>query len=418
MSETSLRGVDLAGTREAGTDPDALRRAFGLLEAWIADGVLPGAAALVTRGGKVAGEAYLGLARKADARPVTSDTIWSLASVTKPFTATAVMLLVERGLVTLDEPLAGLLPEFLDAPASPFDRRRVSLRHILAHCSGLPGFGPDNLALRKQHRPLEDFVRSFCRQPVLFEPGTAHMYSNVGILLAAEVIGRAVSGELGVAVEAPRVGRYHRFVHEEILAPLGMVASSLLPTPAWDERIAWVEETGQEGRDYEMDNSAYYRSLGIPWGGMFSRPRDLARFVDLFLPTAAGRPRVGLDVTSSRLVSPASAAAMISVQFAPPHAPVDVAPGLREDTPGESPSPAVAWGIGWGLKGAERAWPSGELSSAATYGHGGSSGTMVWADPAADVVCVLLTNRAFAGGWAADRPRLTLFSNAVLAAVR
>jgi CubicO group peptidase (beta-lactamase class C family) len=109
---------------------------------------------------------------------------------------------------------------------------------------------------------------------------------------------------------------------------------------------------------------------------------------------------------------------MIATQFAPPQAPKEAAPGLREDTPDGAPASAVPWGIGWSLKGAERAWPSGDLGSPATYGHGGSSGTMVWADPAVDVTCVLLTNRAFASGWAADRPRLSLFSNAVLAAVR
>src|SRR5262245_30066420 len=93
MGETELRGVEVAGARDAGMDPDALRRAFGLLEGWVRDGVIPGAAALVARGGKVAGEAYLGTARRGANVPVTSDTIWSLASVTKPFTATAVMLL-------------------------------------------------------------------------------------------------------------------------------------------------------------------------------------------------------------------------------------------------------------------------------------------------------------------------------------
>jgi CubicO group peptidase (beta-lactamase class C family) len=422
MTEMNLRGIDTLGARDAGVDPDGLRRAFALLAAWIEEGVLPGAAALVTRGGKVAGEAYLGLARRSDGTPVTSDTIWSLASVTKPFTATAVMLLVERGAIALDEPLFQLLPEFLQAPETPFDRRRVTLRHVLAHCSGLPGFSPDNLALRQAHRPLEDFVRSFGQQPLFFAPASAHLYSNPGILLAAEVVGRAVSGALGVAVEAPRVGHYHGFVHEEILAPLGMAASSLVPPAAWDERIARVEQTGQEGQDWEVANSAYYRSLGIPWGGLYSRPRDLARFVDLFLPTAAGRPRVGLAAStgaaSPRLVSAATAAAMISVQFAPPEAPADVAPGLRESVPGDTPAPAVAWGIGWGIKGEERAWPSGDLSSPATYGHRGASGTMVWADPKSDVACILLTNRTLASGWTTERPRLTLFSNAVLASVR
>jgi CubicO group peptidase (beta-lactamase class C family) len=420
MSETLLRGVDVTGARDAGLNPDVLSRAFGLLGAWIEQGVLPAAAALVARGGKVAGEAYRGLAKPAAGVPATSDTIWSLASVTKPFTATAVMLLVERGVVSLDEPLTQLLPEFARGAASPFDRRRVTLRHCLAHCSGLPGFSPDNFDLRAAQRPLEDFVVSFGQQPLFFEPGTAHLYSNPGILLAAEVVGRAVAGELGAEVEVPQVGRYHDFVQREILAPLGMTASSLRPPDEWDERIARVQQTGQDGRVYEMANSAYYRSLGIPWGGLYSRPRDLAKFVDLFLPTAAGRPRlaVGEAASTSRQVSSSTATAMISVQFAPPEAGPDVAPDLRDGgVPPAPPRPAVPWGIGWGIKGSQRPWPGGELTSPETYGHLGASGTMVWADPRTEVVCVLLTNRTLASGWPTERLRQAMFSNAVMAAV-
>src|SRR5579883_1712527 len=318
MGESGNRGIDVARASEASLDPEGLRRAFGLLESWIDEGVLPGAAALVARGGRIAGEAYLGVANRAKEQPVTSDTIWSLASVTKPFTATAVMILVERGVISLDDPLYRLVPAFLRAPTTAFDRRLVTVRHLLAHCSGLPGFSPDNTALRQEHRPLEDFVRSFGSQPLFFTPGAFHLYSNPGILMAAEVVGRAVAGALGVETDEPLVGRYHPFVDEEILAPLGMTLSALRPPAAWDNRIAWVERTGQEGLDWEGANSTYYRSLGIPWGGMFSRPRDLVRFVDLFLPRAGGRQRIGLDPESAidapRIVSPATAHEMISIQ--------------------------------------------------------------------------------------------------------
>src|SRR5258708_29601882 len=117
-----------------------------------------------------------------------------------------------------------------------------------------------------------------------------------------------------------------------MLAPLGRTSSSLLPPEEWSERIALVERTGQEGKDWEVGNSAYFRSLGIPWGGMYSRPRDLVRFVDLFIPAAAGRQRVGFNAATpepTRLVRPATAAAMTSVQFAPPDAPPELAPRLR-----------------------------------------------------------------------------------------
>jgi beta-lactamase class C len=422
MAETVKQGIDVAGAADAGLNPERLVRAFGLLERWVETDVLPGAAALVARGGKIAGEAYLGRANRARDLPATSETIWSLASVTKPFTATAAMLLAERGEFSLDEPLHELLPEFLDAPPTDFDRRLVTLRHALAHCTGLPGFSPDNFALRRAHRPLEDFVVSFGRQPLFFEPGTAHLYSNPGILLAAETVGRACAGSLGVRVDRPQVRRYHDFVHQEILAPLGMMGSSLLPPEDWRDRIAIVERTGQEGQDWELGNSAYFRSLGIPWGGMYSRPRDLARFVDLFLPQARGRPRPGLLAHSAEpvgpLLSPAAAEAMVAVQFAPPDVSPTIAPDLRDIALRDRPLPAVPWGIGWEIKGQKRPHSSGELTSAATYGHLGATGTMVWADPQADVTCVLLTNRTLASGWTStERPRQALFSNVVMASL-
>ncbi|HEX2323829.1 MAG TPA: serine hydrolase domain-containing protein [Chloroflexota bacterium] len=411
--------VDVEGADEAGLDAEALRRAFDLLASWVKADVLPGAAALVARGGKVAGEAYLGLAHRAQQRAVGPETIWSLASVTKPFTAGAVMLLVEEGRLSLDEPLYRMLPEFLDGAASAFDRKAVTLRHVLSHCSGLPGFSPDNTALRQAHRPLEDFVRSFGAQPLLFAPGSAHYYSNPGILLAAETVGRALAGTLGERVPGPAVSRYHPFVHERILAPLGMESSSLLPPPEWDERIAWVERTGTEGMDWEGANSRYYRTLGIPWGGLYSRPRELVRYVDLFLPLAGGRQRVGTGAAEGvQLVSPATAQAMTAVQFDPPDAPSELAPELRDAAARTPPLTAVEWGLGWTVKGTKRPHFSGELTSALTYGHLGATGTMVWADPAQDVACVLLTNRTLVSGWTQERPRQALFSNAVMAALR
>lgn len=419
MSASPATGIILDTAREAGFSPDGLRRAFALLDDWIGAGVLPGAAALVARGGRVAGEAYLGLADRAGGRAVDAGTIWGLASITKPVTATAVMLIVERGLIALDQPLGDLLPEFLAGQTPAFDGRAVTVRHLIAHCSGLPGFSPDNLDLRRGHRPLGDFVRSFLRQPLLFAPGALHYYSNVAICLAAEVVGRALAGTLGREGAPLAIDRYHDFVHEAILAPLGMASSSLRPPAAWDGQIARVEDTGQEGTDWEMANSAYYRGLGIPWGGLFSRPRDLIRFVDLFLPAAGGRRRLGnadgaADVP--QVIAPATARAMTTIQFAPPDAPPALAPALRDGAPPEVVRPQVEWGLGWAIKGAKRGHESGDLTSPATYSHGGATGTIAWADPAADVACVLLTNRAMRSGWHTEGLRMARFGNAVLAA--
>jgi beta-lactamase class C len=419
MPSPATTGLLLDTAHDAGFSPDGLRRAFALLDGWIEQGVLPGAAALVARGGRVAGEAYLGVAERASGRKVDPETIWGLASITKPVTATAVLLLVERGLVALDQPLCTLIPEFLGGPETGFDRCAVTLRHQLSHCSGLPGFSPDNFDLRRMHRPLADFVRSFYRQPLLFAPGALHYYSNVGICLAAEVVGRALGGVLGQRVESPAVDRYHAFVQEAILGRLGMASSSLRPPAEWDGRIARVEDTGQEGTDWEMANSAYYRSLGIPWGGLFSRPRDLIRFVDLFLPAAGGRQRIGVadsTIPAPPIIAPATARVMTTVQFAPPDAPPDLAPELREGGPPDVIRPQVEWGLGWAVKGTKRGHESGDLTSPATYSHSGATGTVTWADPATDIACVLPTNRAQRSGWHTDELRMARFANAVMAA--
>jgi beta-lactamase class C len=103
------------------------------------------------------------------------------------------------------------------------------------------------------------------------------------------------------------------------------------------------------------------------------------------------------------------------VQFAPPDASTTIAPDLRDVAPRDPLLSSVPWGIGWEVKGGKRPHSSGELTSGATFGHLGATGTMVWADPQADVACVLLTNRTLASGWTTERPRQALFSNAVLA---
>jgi beta-lactamase class C len=420
LREDYLRGISIADEPGHEHNPAALRRAFGILERWIADAVVPGVGALVLHHGNVVGEAYLGTMRRGTDQPATSDTIWAVASVTKPFTAAATALQVERGLLSLDEPLATIIPEFLDTPDPEPYRRAVTLRHCLSHCSGLPGFPPDNLALRRAHQPLAAFVRSWAHQPLLFAPGTLHYYSNPGILLAAEATGRAATGTLGQPLDTPAIDHYHDVVHHDILAPLGMTSSSLRPPATWADRIAWVSDTGQEGEPYEQANSPYYRQLGIPWGGLFTTPRDLARFVDLFLPAANGRQRHGIVSrdrhSAPRLLHPATIREMTTIQFAPPDAPADLAPELRDGTPPAFPRPAVPWGLGWSVKGTKRGPESGDFTSPATFSHSGATGTFVWADPSHDLACILLTNRAMRSGWHTARHRFIHFGNAVLAA--
>ncbi|MAG35638.1 MAG: hypothetical protein CL878_05255 [Dehalococcoidia bacterium] len=405
--------VDVAGAEAAGVDAGALRRAFGLLEGWVGDHVVPGAAALIARHGQVAGTCYAGTAEPRTNRPVDASTVFSLASITKPVTATAVMQCVERGWFALDEPIGILLPEFLNGPASgpnvP-ERATVTVRHLLTHTSGLPGFSAANMRLRRRQAPLEDFVSSFQGTPLFFAPGTAHLYSNCGILLLAELVGRGNAGTLGQRSESSAVSHYHKHVHQQILDPLEM-ASSWIPVPeeAWG-RVAHVADTSQEGTTYEAANSAYYRRLGIPWGGLFATAADLARFTSMFMP-GVHRLADGNDVLAA-----ASRDAMTRIQVSVPPASPDAARELR-DSGAVAPWPQVEWGLGWEVKGRKTGHVSGDLTSPQTFSHIGVTGTLAWGDPVTGVVCILLTNRMQTSGWTSERPRRALFSNAVTAAM-
>jgi CubicO group peptidase (beta-lactamase class C family) len=354
-----------------GMDPVALERAFDLLRGWVDEGTLPAATALVARGGAVAGRCRFGvLARGAAGRPVGADTLYAVASVTKPFTATAVMQLVETGVLSLDQPVRELLPEF----AGP-ERDAITLRHFLTHTSGLPEYVEDNEEIRRRHLGLDAFVRSYCRGRPVFPPGETWSYSNYGFGLAGEIIAR--HGGMG----------YHEYVTKRILEPLGMRDSTLLPPATVVDRIADVWLPTEPHTDHERYNSAYFRGLGIPWGGLYTTPDDLAVFAQAFLQGGA------------RILVAETAAAMTRNQLS----------ALR---------PPASWGLGWDVKGSKANHFSGTRTSPATFGHTGSSGSMLWADPATGVVCVMIGTRSAESGWAdGPVPRRALFSDAVAAAV-
>lgn len=265
----------------------------------------------------------------------TPDAVFLLASISKPMTASAVMLLSDRKQLTLDDPVSKFIPEFRGG-----ERDRIQLRHLLTHTSGLPDMLPENDALRKRHAPLKDFVAATCTTPLLFSPGSKVKYQSMGVLLAAEIVER-VSGR-----------PLPDFLRDEIYRPLGMKATSM--GLGGRELAGTMQVQVDEHNDWDW-NSAYWRNLGSPWGGAHATAADVGRFLRYF---ADPTPPV---------LKPATVMAMITDQNR----------GL--------PTP---WGIGWTL-----ARGFGKHSSVRTYGHGGSTGTLAWLDPEKGVSFVLLTTK-------------------------
>ena len=336
---------------EAGLCRERLKQALKLLERWTKEGKVPGAAIAVARNGVLVEPMGFGrMAPEEDAAPLRSDTIFLVASVTKPVTASAAMRLVEEGRLSLDDRVADIVPEFGNR-----GKEAITVRHLLTHTSGLPDMVPANRALRAQHAALKTFVQHICDCEVLFPPGTNVSYQSMGIAMLGEIIERITGVPL------------REYMRRTFFEPMGMEDTSLGMSSDRHHRIALVRiPEDQRGTDWHW-NSAYWQGFGAPWGGMFSTVRDMAIFLQMFLEGGRHGGR--------SILSPMTVRAMITDQIRPmSHIP-------------ESVKCAQRWGLGWHLR------AGGDLTSSATFGHGGATGTVVWADPKAQFICVIFTTQ-------------------------
>lgn len=307
---------------------DRLDQAVRLVGARVAAGEVAAAVLHVRSGNRVLNQAF-GAAR-------TPRAVFLLASITKPMTATAAMILADRGEISLNDRVQKFIPEFQGG-----ERNRVTLRHLLTHTSGLPDMLPENEELRKRHAPLKEFVAATCRTPLLFSPGTRVQYQSMGVLLAGEIVER-IAGR-----------RLRDFLRAQVFERLGMPDTSL---GLGGRRIP---ETMQCQVDERTDwdwNSAYWRDLGSPWGGAHSTASDVSRWLRYFVHP------------DPPVLRAETAAAMIANQNQ----------GLN-----------LPWGLGW-MTGEGRL---AKGSSSRTFGHSGSTGTIAWLDPEKDLSLVLLTTK-------------------------
>lgn len=334
--------------------------AAGVLSKAAAEGQLHAASLCVRHGKEVFARAF-GAAKSEDA-------LFLLASVTKTLTAAAVMTLVDLEKLRLDDPVAKFIPEFSEGA-----RSRITIAQLLTHVSGLPDQLPENEALRKRHAKLPDFVAAAVRTPLLFDPGTRYSYSSMGILLASEVARRITGTE------------FPDFVDRAVFRPLEMKHSVLgLGKYTMEEIVRnQVEKAAPESgagdptaKEWDW-NSPYWRALGAPWGTAHASSPDVARFFADFLHP------------SGRMLKPETCRLMVKN-----HNPEGFAPrGLGFAVGSQAGSPGC---------------------SEKTFGHSGSSGTLAWADPAKDIVCVVLTT--LPAGAASPHPR-TAASDLVAKAV-
>jgi len=371
----------------ATTATTGLADALRLIDGWIGPRGVGGAAAVVWHRGAIAAERYAGEARPGV--PVDERTLFALASVTKPVTATVVMTLVEEGRLALDEVAARLVPEFAAGPeAATSDadpalealRSRVTVRQLLAHTSGLPEDAGPRQVRYADKTDLGTVMAALCRLPLQSAPGAELRYSNAGYAVLARLV-EHVTGE-----------PFWDAARRRVLDPLDLRDTVARPGLALADRLALLADTSHVGTELETYNGAYWRDLAIPWGGLFGTARDLARFAGAFLPAGP------------RLLAPPTVALMTS----------DQAGGV----PGGVESVGVRWrvahwGLGWEVKGSKRRHWTGELTSPRTFCHFGHAGTLLWADPARDLALAVFANRTTTHLWPFVPARWARLSNAV-----
>ncbi len=371
-SGSSVAQTSTAATAKAAAVATDFAAVDRLIEDGIAQKKLPGAVLVVGHGGREVYErAYGNRAEEPSVEPMTTDTIFDMASLTKCLvTTTAVMQLYEQGKVALDAPVMTYLPEF-----GVNGKDKVTVRELLTHYSGLP---PD-VKLSDAWTGKDEGVRRAMTSGLDTPPGTAFKYSDINFIT------------LGVLVERLSGERLEEYAQRHIFEPLHMTETTYLPPASLMGRIAPTAYNddkpvgdGKLLRGTVHDPTT--RRMGGVAGhaGVFSTAHDVSVFAQALLDRRAGRP--------SAFPLKQSTVELMTTPEQPGHLPSDLdqpAGGVAATYP--SRSGREVRGLGWDIDSAFSR-PRGEVFPVGSFGHTGFTGTSLWMDPGSDTYVVLLAN--------------------------
>lgn len=335
---------------------------------------ISGAVSLIAKEGVIADVTTVGLADIDAKRAMTPETLFCIASMTKPVTATALMMLVDEGKVSLDVPVSKYIPEFADLklksgePVEP-----ITLRHVMTHTSGLHGD-------QKVDGSLEEHMHVLVERGLAFPPGTKWQYSP-GMNVCGRVI-EVVSGK-----------PYYEFLEERLFRPLRMTDTTFFPSSAQQKRLALVYKPGEKKGTIQVGEH-WLTDFGDdrvanPSGGLVSSAADMARFYQMILN--------GGRWGNLQFISEKSVHEMTTIQTAD-----DIVTGF---TPGNG------WGLGWCV--IRKPQDITGMLSPGTHGHGGLFGTQGWIDPERKMIFVLMIQRMNLGGSDGSQLRMNFQQAAV-----
>jgi CubicO group peptidase (beta-lactamase class C family) len=324
-----------------------------VVEQSIAERKVPGAVILVGHRGRVIlQKAYGNRSLEPTIEPMTLDTVFDLASLTKVVaTAPSVMLLVQEGKLGLDDPAARYLPSF-----ARNGKGTITIRHLLTHYSGLPA----DLRLSKKRRASAKAILSRIYQiKPLAPPGRHFLYSDLGFVVLGKIVEKVAGKPLNV------------FANDHFYLPLHMDSTRFRPPRSDREHIAPTEwrKDGEIMRGEVHDPLASLLGGVAGDAGLFSTAADLARFCQMFLN---GGVLDGVRVLEAQIVQE-----MVSPQ--------------------SPPNKENIRGFGWDINSTYSSVKGSHFSSQ-SYGHTGFTGTSLWIDPASESFLIILTNRVHPNG--------------------
>ena len=363
--------VDKIDAEAAGMNSARLARIADRMKEFVTAGKTAGVVTLVARHGHVASLEAVGYQDLESKTPMRTDTIFRMASVTKPVTCAGIMILVDEGKLSLIDPAEKFLPEFKGLKLNPCGTRSgyncelvtpsrpVNILDLMTHPSGLADGAPGRGA---PPNTLADRVGSVTRGSLIFEPGTAWNYSNIGIAALGRII-EVVTGQ-----------PYDRFLAERIFQPLAMKDTFFFVPPDKAKRVASVYR-------YEVDGLKLVPmaepKFPAPEGGLFSTAGDMARFHQMLLEKGT--------LNGQRILSAAAVEEMTSSHTGSMKA--GFAPGV---------------GHGFGFEVVRETLGTFRYNSIGSFVKGGAYRTYASVDPAKDLVGIILMQRTNAGGDVAD----------------
>jgi CubicO group peptidase (beta-lactamase class C family) len=334
---------------------------------------------------------HLGTIGEADLQthaPMKADSLFWIASMSKPITGACLMMLIEEGKVGLDDPVSKYIPEFADVKTPSGKLANLTVRNLATHTSGLAEVTADE---QKSCKTLAALIPFFVKKPTAFEPGTQWRYCQTGI------------NSIGRIVEVVSGKPFPEFLAERLTGPLGMKDTTFYPTKEQQARLAKSYKRTKEGKLEPVDLFIFSGQelsatdrVPLANGGLFATASDYGRFLQMVLN--------GGTLDGHTYLKPESVRTMTTQQ--------------SPEVPQIGFTPGTVWGVCWIVT----REPQGvtAMLSKGTAGHGGAYGTEAWADFGRGVGLVMMIQRSnFPNKGGADgSPVREAFQRAAIEAVK